>query len=199
MPKLQETQYGFKPQRGTEDAFYDLMTYIYKELNLKKIEVRRQVRRLRFSSNSQCDLGSESDGRENHIRCYDRAYSAVRFACLGTDGQATEKVGVRKMLNAVQRTVALKACRAHCTVCVYSALILSRLLSLDIKLREVDEVKRGKDLEDTFVDWKLGKPTYFGDLPHPAHVLKIRHESVEDLDTQTLDRIAVFGLLMYTD
>ncbi|GBP90782.1 Putative 115 kDa protein in type-1 retrotransposable element R1DM [Eumeta japonica] len=25
------------PQRGTEDALYDLMTYIYKELNLKKI------------------------------------------------------------------------------------------------------------------------------------------------------------------
>ncbi|GBP00872.1 RNA-directed DNA polymerase from mobile element jockey [Eumeta japonica] len=37
MPKLQATQYGFMPQRGTEDALYDLMTYIYKELNLKKI------------------------------------------------------------------------------------------------------------------------------------------------------------------
>ncbi|GBP83805.1 Putative 115 kDa protein in type-1 retrotransposable element R1DM [Eumeta japonica] len=36
MPKLQATQYGFMPQRGTEDALYDLMTYIYKELNLKK-------------------------------------------------------------------------------------------------------------------------------------------------------------------
>ncbi|GBP34578.1 hypothetical protein EVAR_85298_1 [Eumeta japonica] len=37
MPKLQATQYGFTPQRGTEDALYDLITYIYKELNLKKI------------------------------------------------------------------------------------------------------------------------------------------------------------------
>ncbi|GBP60536.1 Retrovirus-related Pol polyprotein from type-1 retrotransposable element R1 [Eumeta japonica] len=36
MPKLQATQYGFMPQRGTEDALYDLMTF-YKELNLKKI------------------------------------------------------------------------------------------------------------------------------------------------------------------
>ncbi|GBP97305.1 Retrovirus-related Pol polyprotein from type-1 retrotransposable element R1 [Eumeta japonica] len=36
MPKLQATQYGFMPQRGTEDALYDLMTYIYKELNLKR-------------------------------------------------------------------------------------------------------------------------------------------------------------------
>ncbi|GBP79526.1 Retrovirus-related Pol polyprotein from type-1 retrotransposable element R1 [Eumeta japonica] len=37
MPKLQATQYGFTPQRGTEDALYDLMTCIYKELNIKKI------------------------------------------------------------------------------------------------------------------------------------------------------------------
>ncbi|GBP73990.1 RNA-directed DNA polymerase from mobile element jockey [Eumeta japonica] len=37
MPKLQATQYGFTPQRGMKDALYDLMTYIYKELNLKKI------------------------------------------------------------------------------------------------------------------------------------------------------------------
>ncbi|GBP96371.1 Retrovirus-related Pol polyprotein from type-1 retrotransposable element R1 [Eumeta japonica] len=37
MPKLQATQYGFTPQRGTEDALYDLMTHIYQELILKKI------------------------------------------------------------------------------------------------------------------------------------------------------------------
>ncbi|GBP79729.1 hypothetical protein EVAR_49428_1 [Eumeta japonica] len=37
MPRLQATQYGFMPQRGAENAFYDLMTYIYEELILKKI------------------------------------------------------------------------------------------------------------------------------------------------------------------
>ncbi|GBP91972.1 Putative 115 kDa protein in type-1 retrotransposable element R1DM [Eumeta japonica] len=37
MPRLQATQYGFMPQRGTEDVLYYLMTYIYKELNLKNI------------------------------------------------------------------------------------------------------------------------------------------------------------------
>ncbi|GBP87864.1 hypothetical protein EVAR_61617_1 [Eumeta japonica] len=36
MLKLQATQYGFTPQWGTEDALYDLITYIYKKLNLKK-------------------------------------------------------------------------------------------------------------------------------------------------------------------
>ncbi|GBP33113.1 RNA-directed DNA polymerase from mobile element jockey [Eumeta japonica] len=37
MLNLQMTQYGFTPQGGTEDALYDLMTYIYNDLNLKKI------------------------------------------------------------------------------------------------------------------------------------------------------------------
>ncbi|GBP80052.1 RNA-directed DNA polymerase from mobile element jockey [Eumeta japonica] len=37
MPKLQARQYGFMPQRGTEDSLYDLMTHIYNELSLKKI------------------------------------------------------------------------------------------------------------------------------------------------------------------
>ncbi|GBP24847.1 Putative 115 kDa protein in type-1 retrotransposable element R1DM [Eumeta japonica] len=39
MPKLQMRQYGFMPQRGTEDSLYDLMTHIHNELNLKRIIV----------------------------------------------------------------------------------------------------------------------------------------------------------------
>ncbi|GBP91215.1 hypothetical protein EVAR_60665_1 [Eumeta japonica] len=35
--KLQATHYGFTPERGMGDALYDIMTYIYRELNLKKI------------------------------------------------------------------------------------------------------------------------------------------------------------------
>ncbi|GBP96905.1 Putative 115 kDa protein in type-1 retrotransposable element R1DM [Eumeta japonica] len=79
---------------------------------------------------------------------------------------ATRKLGVRKMLDAVQRSVALKACRAHRTVSLHSALILARLLPLDIRVREAAwlyEVKRGKDLGDTFVDRELERPVYFGD------------------------------------
>ncbi|GBP16456.1 hypothetical protein EVAR_72839_1 [Eumeta japonica] len=62
------------------------------------------------------------------------------------------------MLDVVQRSVALKACRAHRTVSLHSALILSKLLSLDIRMREAAwlyDVKRGKDLGDTFVDREL--------------------------------------------
>ncbi|GBP65874.1 hypothetical protein EVAR_85142_1 [Eumeta japonica] len=68
-------------------------------------------------------------------------------------------------------------------------LILSRLLPLDIRVREsawLYEVKRGKDLGDTFVDRELERLVYFGDLPHPAHVPEIGYESVEDIDSQTI-------------
>ncbi|GBP91216.1 Putative 115 kDa protein in type-1 retrotransposable element R1DM [Eumeta japonica] len=55
-------------------------------------------------------------------------------SCIWTP--ATSKVGVWKMINAVQRNVALKACRAHRTVSLHSALILPRLLPFDIRARK---------------------------------------------------------------
>ncbi|GBP78907.1 hypothetical protein EVAR_55946_1 [Eumeta japonica] len=94
------------------------------------------------------------------------------------------------MLDAIQRSVAIKACRAQHTVSLHSALILSRLFRLDIRVMEATwlyKVKRSKDLEDTFVDRELEKPVYFGDMPHPSHLPEIGYESVEDLDFQTLD------------
>ncbi|GBP86667.1 Putative 115 kDa protein in type-1 retrotransposable element R1DM [Eumeta japonica] len=58
---------------------------------------------------------------------------------------ATGKLGVQKMVDAVQRSVALKSCRVHRTV------------------------------------------------------LEIGYESISDLDSQTMDRLEVDGLLIYTD
>ncbi|GBP98427.1 Putative 115 kDa protein in type-1 retrotransposable element R1DM [Eumeta japonica] len=386
MPKLQATQYGFMPQRGTEDALYDLMTYIYKELNLKKIvlmvsldiegafdnawwpalkaqllayncpvnlfgmvkgylrdrevivryaggESRRETSKgciqgsiagptfwnlildsllrelgelgvyvqafaddvvLMFSGQSASSIEEEANHALARVHCWgvrnklrfapsktnsmvltkklkyddpvvhmngeqislvgeirllgltiDRKltfiphvakackkatniYKGLARAAKATWGlspevvrtiyitvieptvlyascawaPATGKLGVRKMLDAVQRSVALKACRAHRTVSLHSALILSRLLPLDIRVREAAwlyEVKRGKDLGDTFVDRELERPVYFGDLLHPAHVPEIGYESVEDLDSQTVDRLAVVGPQIYTD
>ncbi|XP_072948186.1 uncharacterized protein [Epargyreus clarus] len=37
LPTLNKTQYGFTPQRGTEDALYDLMEFVRSEVNNKKI------------------------------------------------------------------------------------------------------------------------------------------------------------------
>ncbi|GBP87884.1 hypothetical protein EVAR_63823_1 [Eumeta japonica] len=52
------------------------------------------------------------------------------------------------MLDVVQHSVAVKACRAHRTASLHSALILLRLLSLDIRAGEAAwlyELRRGKD------------------------------------------------------
>ncbi|GBP88383.1 Putative 115 kDa protein in type-1 retrotransposable element R1DM [Eumeta japonica] len=91
---------------------------------------------------------------------------------------ATKKLGVRKMLNALQRSIALKACRAYRTVSLHSALILARLLPLDIRLE---------------------RPVDFHELPHPAHTPEFGFESVEDLDPSTVDRLAIVGPHIYTD
>ncbi|GBP66129.1 hypothetical protein EVAR_51298_1 [Eumeta japonica] len=74
-------------------------------------------------------------------------------------------------------------------------LILSRLLSLNIRVREgawVCNLKRGKDLLDTFLGGKLEKPV-LSVLPHPVHVPEIEFESVEELDSRTLDGRTIVG------
>ncbi|GBP97782.1 Putative 115 kDa protein in type-1 retrotransposable element R1DM [Eumeta japonica] len=243
MPKLQATQYGFTPQRGTEDALYDLMTHIYQELNLKKIvlmvsldiegafdnawwpALETQLRALgcpvnlhglvrgylrdrevvvkyaggecrkgtskgciqvgfvdrgggqprlarvhcwgvrnKLSPSGQGDVGSESGDREDHIHYRDRAYRSVRFVRLGTGDEEARRA---KMLDAVQRSVALKACRAHRTV-------------------------------DTFVDRELERPVYFGDLPHPR-TCPNRVRERRGPRPQTVDRLAVVGPRIFTD
>ncbi|GBP96413.1 Putative 115 kDa protein in type-1 retrotransposable element R1DM [Eumeta japonica] len=115
---------------------------------------------------------------------------------------ATKKLGVRKMLDALQRSVALKACRAYKTVSLHSALILARLLPLDIRVREAArlyEVKRGSESGDVCADRELEKPVDFREMPHPAHTPELGFESVEDLDPSTVDRLAIVGPHIYTD
>ncbi|GBO98357.1 hypothetical protein EVAR_84209_1 [Eumeta japonica] len=66
----------------------------------------------RLSPSGQGDVGSESEiVRTIYYR--DRAYRSVRFVRLGTGDEEARRA---KMLDAVQRSVALKACRAHRTV-----------------------------------------------------------------------------------
>ncbi|GBP65867.1 Putative 115 kDa protein in type-1 retrotransposable element R1DM [Eumeta japonica] len=83
---------------------------------------------------------------------------------------ATKKLGVRKMLDALQRSVALKACRAYRT-----------------------------ELGDVCADRELERPVDFCDLLHPAHTPEFGLEIVEDLDPLTMDRLAFVGPHIYTD
>ncbi|GBP64401.1 hypothetical protein EVAR_43178_1 [Eumeta japonica] len=111
------------------------------------------------------------------------AYSAVCFVCLGTGDKEARRA---KGGGAVQRTFAPKACLAHHTLFLHSALIISRLLPLDIRIREAAwlyKVEHGKDLKNTFLDRELEKPLYFDSLSYLAHVPEIRYDSVEDLES----------------
>ncbi|GBP45066.1 Putative 115 kDa protein in type-1 retrotransposable element R1DM [Eumeta japonica] len=115
---------------------------------------------------------------------------------------AARKLGVRKMLDALQRGIALKACRAYRMVSLYSTLILARLLPLDIRVRKAAklcEVKRLKELGDICADRELERPVDFRELPHPVHTPEFGFESIEDLDPPTMDRLAIVGPHVYTD
>ncbi|GBP90777.1 Putative 115 kDa protein in type-1 retrotransposable element R1DM [Eumeta japonica] len=82
-------------------------------MNGERISSVGEIRLLGLSPSSQGDVGSESGDREDHIHYRDRAYRSVRFVRLGTGDEEARRA---KMLDAVQRSVALKACRAHRTV-----------------------------------------------------------------------------------
>ncbi|GBP37110.1 hypothetical protein EVAR_19239_1 [Eumeta japonica] len=123
----------------------------------------------RLSFSDHGDVESEFGDREDHIHCRDRANNTARFVSLGTSDREARHV------EDVRR----------CPV-----------------VREAAwwyKVKRGKEMEDIFVDRELGKPLYSGELPHPAHVAEIGFESVEELDSQILNRLAVVGPHIYTD
>ncbi|GBP61085.1 hypothetical protein EVAR_48584_1 [Eumeta japonica] len=112
------------------------------------------------------------------------------------------KLSLRKMLNVLQANIAFKACRAYRTISFYSTLILSRVLRIDISVREASllyEVKRRKQLGYVCVDRELKRSMYFCKLPYPAHISELGFESEKDLDQTTMDRLTIVGLKIYTD
>ncbi|XP_026331400.1 uncharacterized protein LOC113238780 [Hyposmocoma kahamanoa] len=83
---------------------------------------------------------------------------------------ATNKLGVKKQLDMVQRGFAQKITKAYRTVSLHSALLLSGLLPLDIRIREAAslyEVKKGFSRR-AIADRELETPTPFVNLPHPS-------------------------------
>ncbi|GBP97549.1 Putative 115 kDa protein in type-1 retrotransposable element R1DM [Eumeta japonica] len=90
---------------------------------------------------------------------------------------ATGRLGVQKRLNAIQRSMAIKTHWTYRTVSFISVLILSRLLPIDIRVREVAwfyEVKHGKELGDISADRKLEKSVGFCELSHPRRASDIQ-------------------------
>ncbi|GBP35505.1 hypothetical protein EVAR_20015_1 [Eumeta japonica] len=143
LPKLQATQYGFMPQRGTEDALYELMTHIYNEQNVKKI-----ILTMLFYIEGAFGIAwwkqEETAGLDHwcpsvlpRFDPYDRKVGGA----MGSGGLI------------FSRLLPLDI-RVNETVWLY-------------------KVKRGKDLGDAFVDLELEKSVYFGKLSHPMLVSDI--------------------------
>ena len=83
---------------------------------------------------------------------------------------AANKLCVRKQLDAVQRGFVRKLVKAYRTVSLNSALILSGLLPLDLRIREVAllyELKKGY-AQGVLGDREVERPVAFTELPHPA-------------------------------
>ncbi|GBP82531.1 hypothetical protein EVAR_91656_1 [Eumeta japonica] len=139
----------------------------------------------KLSPSSQGDVGSESGDREDHIHYRDRAYRSVRFVRLGTGDEEARRA---KMLDAVQRSVALKACRAHRTVCIPRS--SSRGCPLDIRVGKWPGYTSAKRFGDTFVDREL-ETRVFRRFASPAHVP--RSGTSVGPRPQTVDRLAVVG------
>ncbi|KAL0858264.1 hypothetical protein ABMA27_012168 [Loxostege sticticalis] len=112
---------------------------------------------------------------------------------------AAEKIGVRKLLDSVQRGFAQKLCKSYRTVSLHSALTLAGILPLDLRIQEAAalyETKRGSplpELGDRETESRVG----FAETPHPALHMDIRFERLED--QSLVDRHNVQEVRIFTD
>ncbi|KAL0809899.1 hypothetical protein ABMA28_011376 [Loxostege sticticalis] len=112
---------------------------------------------------------------------------------------AANKIGVRKLLDSVQRGFAQKLCKSYRTVSLHSALTLAGILPLDLRIQEAAalyETKRGSplpELGDRETESRVG----FAETPHPAMHMNIRFERLED--QSLVDRHNVQEVRIFTD
>nr|XP_037871018.1 uncharacterized protein LOC119629397 [Bombyx mori] len=95
---------------------------------------------------------------------------------------AANKLGVRKRLNAVQRSFAQKLCRAYRTVSLNSALVLAGVLPLDLRVREMASLyvaKRGAHLP-VLGDRDIERVASALERPHPAEQVGMELRSLVD-------------------
>ncbi|KAL0852476.1 hypothetical protein ABMA28_000643 [Loxostege sticticalis] len=112
---------------------------------------------------------------------------------------AAEKLGVRKHLNEVQRGFAQKIIKAYRTTALNSALILSGLLPLDLRIREAAslyEIKRGYSRR-VVGDRMVENVVPYTRAPHPVAQVALQFGMIED--GAELARRADDGAQVFTD
>ncbi|XP_052741604.1 uncharacterized protein LOC128198763 [Bicyclus anynana] len=115
---------------------------------------------------------------------------------------ATELQMIRDLLNGLQRGYAQKICKAYRTVSLTSALVLSGLLPLDIRVQEAAQLylaKKGKSKDFLPPGREMEQWVHYLDQPHPSTLTETNYEILETLDEETINSHHVTGPIIYTD
>lgn len=96
---------------------------------------------------------------------------------------ATDRIGIQKKLNSVQRGFAQSMCKAHRTVSLHAALILSGTLPLELRVKEAAALynaRRGRGLGGIYADRELERPVDYLDTHHPARHIEVKYQCLEE-------------------
>ncbi|XP_049883069.1 uncharacterized protein LOC126378732 [Pectinophora gossypiella] len=110
-----------------------------------------------------------------------------------------DKLGVQKQLNNVQRGFAQKMTKAYRTVSLNSALVLSGLLPLDLRIKEAAalyEAKRGVP-QPILGDREVERVVGYAQAPHPATHMKLGFVCL--VDQEQVDCHNKQAVRIYTD
>ncbi|CAG4934558.1 unnamed protein product [Colias eurytheme] len=115
---------------------------------------------------------------------------------------AAEKLSIRDQLSSLQRGFAIKICKAYRTVSLTSALILSGLLPLDLRVQEAAaffKIKKGYSEEHIPPGREVEQKVGYLHNPHPSTLIITEFERLENLDPNTLETYHVVGPQIFTD
>ncbi|XP_037966921.2 uncharacterized protein LOC119692015 [Plutella xylostella] len=114
--------------------------------------------------------------------------------------KAADKVYIKNQLNTVMRGFAQKICKAHKTVSMNSALILTRLLPLDLRVKEAAslyEAKKGKP-QPVLKGRKVEERASPLQRPHPSEEIQLDFECLES-EAEVQERMTDGAAHIFTD
>ncbi|CAH2105843.1 unnamed protein product [Euphydryas editha] len=115
---------------------------------------------------------------------------------------AAEKLSIRKQLNSLQRGFAQKICKAYRTVSLTSALVITGLLPLDLRVREAAilfKIKKGHSTDLLPPGRELERRVGPMQNPHPSLLMTTEYECLENLNPEALEEHNIVGPLIFTD
>ncbi|XP_026331273.1 uncharacterized protein LOC113238652 [Hyposmocoma kahamanoa] len=112
---------------------------------------------------------------------------------------AVTKVCVKRKLDAMQRGFAQKICKAYRTVSLNSALLLSGILPLDLRVREAASLYEARNgvPQPALADWEVERRTPVTEADHPAERLSLEFHTL--VDQEQVDANSHYDIRIFTD